>query len=321
MRLGFTFSEQQASYLDISYQTTYERLMELSLTVVRVAAYWNHVEPRRGEFDFSTLDWLVDNTPPNTQLVLTLGMKAPRWPEYYIPTWLRQANNMPDRARGSRRRGAAAGVVGVCAGGRREVPWVAWNRVLAGGERALRPGPALAPWTIGQDVLEDEIALGAKAAISSPACGGHGFCANQSCPSAAGSGRRYWPARSNPHGTGGYRWAGFDPATGATIVGREVFVRWPAFIWQHQVRSIQRMLAAAGQENLDDRSTGRAMAGDACRIPRPACRRFREVEFAVSEIRASGFQSALLWGAEYWYMRMQRFDDERWWLTAQQLIM
>jgi hypothetical protein len=46
-----------------------------------------------------------------------------------------------------------------------------------------------------------------------------------------------------------------------------------------------------------------------------------ETEFMVSQLRASEFPSALLWGAEYWYMRMQRFDDRRWWLTAQQLIM
>jgi hypothetical protein len=45
-----------------------------------------------------------------------------------------------------------------------------------------------------------------------------------------------------------------------------------------------------------------------------------ETAFVLREMRADGFPSALLWGAEYWYMRLQRFDDDRWWSAAQQLV-
>jgi hypothetical protein len=323
MRLGFTFSEQQASYLDISYQTTYERLMELSPALVRVAVYWNHVEPQRGEFDFSAIDWLVDNTPPNTQLVLTLGMKAPRWPEYYIPTWLQQANNMPDRARVSddeELQQALSAYVQAVVERYRGSPAIAYWQVE--NEPFDPSGPRL--WTIGQDVLEDEIALVRKLdplhrpvvvtafVLTNPA--------RQLPGLDDGIGRRVRTLMDQADIVG----LDLYPVRGATIVGREVFVRWPAFVWQHQLRSIQRMLAAAGKQTWMTEVQAEPWLVTHVvyldRLPRseivPG-----EVEFAVSEIRASGFQSALLWGAEYWYMRMQRFDDDRWWSTAQQLIM
>jgi hypothetical protein len=45
-----------------------------------------------------------------------------------------------------------------------------------------------------------------------------------------------------------------------------------------------------------------------------------ETAFVLSQMRAGGFESVLFWGAEYWYMRQQRFDDRRWWTAAQQMI-
>ena len=45
-----------------------------------------------------------------------------------------------------------------------------------------------------------------------------------------------------------------------------------------------------------------------------------ETAFVLSQMRADGFETALLWGAEYWYMRLQRFADQRWWSAAQSMV-
>src|SRR5690242_20560786 len=323
LQLGFTFSQLQASYLDVSYQTAYRQLMQLSPEVVRLAAYWNEVEPRRGEFDFSSLDWLVANTPPDTRVVLALGMKAPRWPEYFIPTWLQQANDLPEGVRVSNDeelRAALPRYVQAVVERYRQSPAIAYWQVE---NEPLDPsGPRL--WTIGQDVLEDEIALVRELdPLKRPVVVTTFVQTNpvRQLPGLDdGTGRRVRTLTQQADIVG----LDLYPVRGAAILGRDVFVRWPAFIWQHQVRSIQRMLAGAGKQawitevQAEPWLVTHIVYLD--RLPRPEIVP-SEMEFAVSQIRASGFESALLWGAEYWYMRMQRFDDDRWWSTAQQLTM
>jgi len=322
MQLGFTFSQQQASYLDISYQTAYQRLMQLSPALVRLAAYWNQVEPRRGEFDFSSLDWLVSHTPPRTQVVLTLGMKSPRWPEYFIPTWLQQANDMPDGAQVSddeQLRAALPAYVQAVIERYRESPAIAYWQVE--NEPFDPSGPRL--WTIGQDALEDEIALVRRMdPLQRPVVVTTFEPTNpvRQLPALAdGIHRRVRTLMQQADIVG----LDLYPVRGAAILGRDVFVRWPAFIWQHQVRSIQRMLAAAGKQTWMTEVQAEPWLVTHVvyldRLPRPEIVP-SEMEFVVGQLRASGFQSALLWGAEYWYMRMQRFDDGRWWSSAQQLI-
>jgi glycosyl hydrolase family 42 (putative beta-galactosidase) len=323
MQLGFTFSQLQASYLDISYQTAYQRLMQLSPAVVRLAAYWNEIEPRPGEFDFSSLDWLVGNTPAGTRVVLTLGMKAPRWPEYFIPTWLEQANNLPDGVRVSddeELRAALPTYVLAVVEHYRQSPAITYWQVE---NEPLDPsGPRL--WTIGQDVLEDEIALVRELdPLKRPVVVTTFVETNpvRQLPGLDdGTGRRVRTLTQQADIVG----LDLYPVRGAAILGKDVFVRWPAFVWQHQVRSIQRMLAGAGKQawitevQAEPWLVTHIVYLD--RLPRPEIVP-SEMEFVVSQIRASGFDSALLWGAEYWYMRMQRFDDARWWSTAQQLAM
>jgi hypothetical protein len=113
------------------------------------------------------------------------------------------------------------------------------------------------------------------------------------------------------------------PVRGATVLGTDVFVRWPAFIWQHQLRTIQDMVRSSGKlvwiTELQAEPWLVTEVVYLNRLPRaeivPS-----ETAFVLSEIRAGGFDSALLWGAEYWYMRLQRYDDARWWSAAQQLM-
>lgn len=83
--LGFTFSQLQCSpgYLNMDYQQTFKELCDLGPDVVRLGTYWNEIESDVG---FQKTDWLMDEAARrNIMVVLTVGAKAPRYPELHLP--------------------------------------------------------------------------------------------------------------------------------------------------------------------------------------------------------------------------------------------
>src|SRR5215475_11158290 len=90
MRIGVTFSQHEAVYRALPWKQAFQNVLEASPALVRLAAYWNEIEPVPGTYDFATLDWLLAQARQrDQQVVLSVGMKAPRWPEYYLPSWVR----------------------------------------------------------------------------------------------------------------------------------------------------------------------------------------------------------------------------------------
>lgn len=89
MKIGTTFSYQEAKYLKLNWQETLGAILKLGLNPVRIGVYWSEVEKTPGEFDFSIQDEIVDQiSRAKTEIILEVGMKAPRWPEFYLPKWL-----------------------------------------------------------------------------------------------------------------------------------------------------------------------------------------------------------------------------------------
>jgi len=56
---------------------------------LRIGAYWEALEKDENDYDWKELDELLDAIERKGKygVLLTVGMKAPRWPEYYIPKW------------------------------------------------------------------------------------------------------------------------------------------------------------------------------------------------------------------------------------------
>src|SRR5690606_31190151 len=69
--------------------TTLGRLHDaVGFTHVRISVEWAEVEPSEGVYDFSALDaMLAEAERRDIGVMVTVGMKAQRHPEYYIPTW------------------------------------------------------------------------------------------------------------------------------------------------------------------------------------------------------------------------------------------
>ncbi len=90
--VGTTYSHRQSGYFDLDAKQTYLEILKLDFYVIRLGAYWDEIEREKDHFDFSTLDWqIAEAKKRNVPIVLTVGMKAPRWPEFFIPEWLRPA--------------------------------------------------------------------------------------------------------------------------------------------------------------------------------------------------------------------------------------
>lgn len=87
MPLGISFRPLQAQALGLEPASVLEELLGYPFTVVRLAAYWDRMEPAPGEFDPSWLDWQVDAAErAGKQVVICTGpVKAFGYPEFFVP--------------------------------------------------------------------------------------------------------------------------------------------------------------------------------------------------------------------------------------------
>jgi len=92
-KLGVTFSKQFSQDLGLNWKENYLAILDdLKIKYLRIPTYWDEVEAKEGKYDFSDIDWMVkEASKRNVKVVLTLGMRQPRWPECHFPDW---AKNM-----------------------------------------------------------------------------------------------------------------------------------------------------------------------------------------------------------------------------------
>lgn len=89
MKLGASFSHPHLSCLELDPDNAIKEFKSLGLEWIRLGCYWNEIEKIKGKYNFSQIDPLVEYCEKNKiKVVMTVGMKAPRWPEYYIPDWV-----------------------------------------------------------------------------------------------------------------------------------------------------------------------------------------------------------------------------------------
>ncbi|HAT74417.1 MAG: Beta-galactosidase [Candidatus Moranbacteria bacterium GW2011_GWF2_36_839] len=88
-KLGVTFSSRYATNIGINWKEAYVAMLDdLEVRKVRLPVYWDLVEKKEGSFDFSDIDWqLQEAQKRNADIILTIGQKVPRWPECAIPDW------------------------------------------------------------------------------------------------------------------------------------------------------------------------------------------------------------------------------------------
>jgi hypothetical protein len=99
--LGINFSHRHAEWLNQDPDALFARLLdELGVRYVRLSAYWDEIAPSAERMDFTPLRRFLDPLQQRGgRALVTVGLKAQRWPEYYPPEWLTRAHPLPDGAR------------------------------------------------------------------------------------------------------------------------------------------------------------------------------------------------------------------------------
>ncbi len=93
IKYGVTFSTKYAANLELDWKDTYVKILDdLKVRNLRIPAYWDVLEGKMGNLDFSQIDFMLfEAKKRDAKVILVLGIKQPRWPECHPPSW---ANNL-----------------------------------------------------------------------------------------------------------------------------------------------------------------------------------------------------------------------------------
>jgi len=81
-RVGTSFTRWRAEALGLDYQRAFTRLCGMGFNMIRLSASWREID----QFGYAHLDWLMaEAARAGQRVVLTVGIKALGWPEFYLP--------------------------------------------------------------------------------------------------------------------------------------------------------------------------------------------------------------------------------------------
>lgn len=312
--IGTTFSQLQCHYLGLSPLETLRAVLSLPLGVLRICAYWKDIEPQPNTFDFSLLDAiLAESERTGVPVIVAVGMKVPRWPEFHFPPWVEALYPTTETTRpldadpnlAERTLMYVETVVRHV----RDVPTVQYiqvenepfNRLEIAGNRYLSPAfvtrevdlvrTLLRPHqrillTQAIDLLpwqnEDEVALAQGMALADI--------------------------------------IGFNVYTRVPIGPSRYLHPWPSF-WRKLARWRKRLQAAGIEPWISEAQAepwewGYLVAPHLENPPSASPERSRHL---VNRLARLGYDTVLLWGCEYWYWR-KKHGDNRWWSQMQNLM-
>lgn len=88
---GVSFSASHAKGIGLNWKDAYQYMLrDVGVKHFRLAAYWDSIEKKKGVYDFSELDYQIQEAEKHgADVLLAVGRKLPRWPECHIPAWAR----------------------------------------------------------------------------------------------------------------------------------------------------------------------------------------------------------------------------------------
>lgn len=86
---GLSFSKLHSDELGLNWKDVYQAFLDgLGARHLRLSAHWPMVEPEKGVYDFSVLDYQMSEAGARgADVILALGRRAPGWPECHVPKW------------------------------------------------------------------------------------------------------------------------------------------------------------------------------------------------------------------------------------------
>lgn len=88
--LGTTLSTLKLQELQIPVAIALDEVLKAEFDILRLSAVWKEIQPNNpADFDFAVITHQLEACEDTHQkVVLTIGVKAPRWPEFHFPEWV-----------------------------------------------------------------------------------------------------------------------------------------------------------------------------------------------------------------------------------------
>jgi hypothetical protein len=92
---GVSFSKFHSDELGLDWIKTYLAILDnLGVKNLRLSAHWPMVEPSRGKYNFSELDYQLNEAKKrDISVILAVGRRLPGWPECHVPNWAKPLSN------------------------------------------------------------------------------------------------------------------------------------------------------------------------------------------------------------------------------------
>lgn len=323
VKIGTTFSGRQCVYFRLNPQRTLNEVLKTRFDLIRLAAYWDEVEPQDGVYDFSGLDrQIAEAGSKQTPIVLTVGMKAPRWPEYFIPPWVLhqiRLRESADVAKSPLLRGRTLKFIETVVMRYRDDPAIRYWQVE--NEPMDRVGAGY--WWIGPDFVKQEVELVRKldtrdrpimlTTVTYPNPLLRGFMGlflrhdsiDESLALCDILGVNVYPVV-------GHRWFMKKSYFWTSAEERQKYLTG---VMKRAERAKKTVWVTELQAEPWEPDALVYTERDVPPTANPA-----HLQQNVEEVRALGIDTILLWGAEYWQYRKVRYRDASWWEAVQQLV-
>jgi len=293
---GVVFSQKHSRDMGLDWKENYSALLDdLNVKDIKLAAHWDLIEPESGVYDFSDLDWQLEEAQKHdVKIMLALGMKTPRWPECHIPEW---AKGLGKGVQQERILEMLETLVNRYGGNSGIASWHVENEPL------FRFGEC--PW-IDEDFLKKEVAL----------------------VRSLDSGKRPVVISDSGEGSWWFRAAKVADIVGVTMYRRVYFDEFklyatypipPAFYWlkakivgiffNKPVVCVELQAEPWAANQLYDGGDGDAKT--------MTLAQFREnINFAKN----TGFDKVYLWGNEWWYWMKVKHGQPEFWEEAKKIF-
>ena len=288
-------------------------LDELGARRLRLSIYWDEIAPAADHLSFAPVRrWLDPLEARGGRALVTLGLKAQRWPEYYPPAWLMQDHPLPDGADLETEGRVVSHLLlmlerltAFLADYDAVEAWQVENEPLIAPRNSVR-------WLISPALLAREIAVVRDAdPRRRPVIVNHStedrfdrrwWTSLQLADVLAENiytrkpARRRWPRYVNPHCFGPLAPPLRREARAAAMLGKELWVT---------------ELQAEPWESEDVREIASARIASVS----PA-----RIEANLRLAHRAGARRVYLWGAEWWRFMAERHGDTRYWELGQRLF-
>ena len=323
VQVGVSFSQRRAWSLHMDSHQAFTDLLDMHFKVVRLSVYWDEV----AESGYQETDWQMRQAAAAGQpVVLTVGMKGLSWPEFYIPPqYVPAIGDGEDVGQDQALRAGVLNFITTTVNRYRAYSnLVAWQ---VENEPFNRAGPHR--WWIGRDLLLTESALVRSLDPRPQIVNVFGHFNMQLDQAASRNGMTIGSllgfdsdsaerdSLSTLH-TGDV--LGFDVYTkiGYKFLGRSQ-VATANDDWDDHVAKWRDIADSQGKHAWVTEMQAEPWEADQSTLANPQSFAPADLERMFHDLKESGQQTVLLWGAEYWLWRAQNGDPS--WLDAVRQIL